>query len=159
MRAVGEVLGWALAGVLVWLATLSSVGPADVALAVACSLLCGIAGRQGRRATGGDWRVDGRWWRLPFLVLAALAVDTPRTLRLPWTVLRGRPEPGRLERFRLPSGPAEPPALAATRRAVAATTLSASPSSLVLDTDPETGQVLLHVVEPAVVPLRRAVTR
>ncbi|MGN6330487.1 MAG: Na+/H+ antiporter subunit E [Motilibacteraceae bacterium] len=155
MRASVEVLAWTVAGVLVWLATLSTIGPADVALAVACSLLCGLAAWQGRRATGGHWRAQLRWWRLPFVVLAALAVDTPRTLRLPWRVLRGRAEPGRLERFALP-GEAE--VLAASRRAVAATTMSATPSSIVLDADPETGHVLLHVVEPEVVPLRREVS-
>lgn len=156
VRAATEVVGWTVVGVLVWLATLSSVGPADVALAVVSSLACGFAARQGRRATRGHWRGKVGWLRLPFTVLAALVVDTPRTLRLPWAVLRGRAEPGHLQRFELPR---EPEPLAATRRALAATALSATPSSVVLDADPETGHVLLHVVEPAVVPLQQEVRR
>lgn len=141
-----EVAWWMGACTGVWLLTLSSVSWPELVVAAACGLPCAVAARAGRRAVGGSWRPRLRWlaWLGP--LAAAIPADLARLF-----LLAARPgaagagtggPPGRFQQITMPRG--EPAPVASARHALATLTISATPGSLVIDSDPATGTVDLH---------------
>jgi hypothetical protein len=83
MRTVGEVLWWSVAGVVIWLLTLSSVSVPELVLAGASSLMCAGAAVAGRKLLGATWRFRPGWLRWLVSLPTAVAADTVRILGVP----------------------------------------------------------------------------
>ena len=140
-----EVPWWMAACTGVWLLTLSSVSWPDLAVAAACAVPCALAARAGRRAVGGHWRPRLRWlaWLAP--LAAAIPADLARLFLVaarPAAAQAGDGPPGRFQRITMPRG--EPVPVASARHALATLTISATPGSLVIDSDPAAGTLDLH---------------
>ncbi len=142
-----EVSWWTGACVGLWLLTLSSVSWPDLVLAAACGLPCAVAARAGRRAAGGRWRPRLRWlaWLGP--LAAAIPADLARLFLLasrPGAGGAGNGAPGRFGQITMPRG--EPVPVASARHALATLAISASPGSLVIDSDPAAGTMDEHAL-------------
>lgn len=140
--AAAEVGSWWGLSAGIWLLTLSSVTGPDLYAAVGCGLPCGLAARAGRHAMRAGWRPRLRWARWLVPLPAAVLADTGRLLV---TALRGLPgdrHPGELREVRL--APGEPAAVAAGHRAMAALTISFTPGTFVLETNPEDNMLVIH---------------
>jgi multisubunit Na+/H+ antiporter MnhE subunit len=152
-----EMLWWWAASCGVWLLTLSSVNAAELAVALACGLPCGVAAWAARVALGERWRVRPHWvwWLIPLSV--AVFSDAVRLL-----VLALRPhdldqEEGRLVDIPLPEDESE--GVAAGRAAIATLVMSATPGTLAVQGDPGRRVVTLHSLVPGGSALERAVRR
>lgn len=157
LAVAAEVVGWWLAACGVWLLTLSSVNAAELVVALACALPCGLAAWAARIALGGSWRPRPWWvrWLAPLAVSAF--TDAVRVLLV--AVRRhdvGR-EAGRLLDVPLPEGEDED--VASARAAVATLVMSSTPGTLVVQGDPERRVLTLHSLVPAGSMLERAVRR
>lgn len=141
MGAFVEMAGWAVAAVLVWIATLSSTTVPELSFAIAAGVLCGVLAHAGRRALGGSWRLRARWllWIVPMVASALL--ETIELLRVAI-----RPRSGRMSKHEFPDEPAE---LLNGREAIGTVAVSATPGSIVADYDPEKRRLLLHVLVSA----------
>jgi multisubunit Na+/H+ antiporter MnhE subunit len=167
--AVAEVLAWWAAATGVWLLTLSSVNAAELVVALACGLLCGVAARAGRIALGQDWRVLAGWagWLGPLAVSAVS--DAARVLVLAFGRRDGAHEAGRLVEVPLTPGHApgersrhraeDPEDVARGRAAMATLVVSASPGTLVVEDDPGRRTLTVHSLVPPGSALERAVRR
>lgn len=146
MARAGELLWWWGAAVGIWLLTLSSVGTAELVVAAACGLPCAVAARAGRAAVRGCWtpRVRWAWWLAPLVV--AIVADSARALVVAVRRLRGTEQRGELRELRLPAG--EPDPVAAARRALATLTVTSTPGTLVVDTDPDRCLLVTHSLIP-----------
>jgi hypothetical protein len=117
-----ELIGWWLLSVAVWLCALTTVSPAEVAVAAVLAAPIAWVARQARRQVAREWRFRARWfapgWRLP----AAVVAETAQVWRA--AVRSGRDETTRT----VDLGPEE------SRRAVGVVLLSTSPGLVVLDT-------------------------
>jgi len=157
LAVAAEVLWWWAAACGVWLLTLSSVNAAELVVALACALPCGLAAWAARVALGGQWRPRPRWvWWLAPLVVSVFS-DSIRVLGL---ALRRRDverEAGRLVDVPLPEGEAED--VASGRAAVATLVMSSTPGTLVVQGDPERRVLTLHALVPGGSALERAVRR
>ncbi len=134
-----EVLVWTLLTWGVWLLSLSAIDDEDLFVGGLCALGCGVVAAATRRAIGARWRP-----RLAFLAPAlwlplAIVVDSAAVLVSAW-----RPKRRGAEVVDIHIGAAGSTPAATTRRAVAATVASATPASVVLDIDPETGHMVVH---------------
>jgi multisubunit Na+/H+ antiporter MnhE subunit len=71
-----EIAGWWLLCVSVWLASLTTVTPAEAVVAASVALPCAWVARQARRQVAKQWHFTASWfaglWRLP----AAIVRDT-----------------------------------------------------------------------------------
>jgi multisubunit Na+/H+ antiporter MnhE subunit len=152
-----EVLWWWGACVGIWLLTLSSVTPAELTVAIACGLPCALAARAARRAAGDAWLPRARWLAWLVLLPAAVLADTARLTGLLAQAARGRADPGRLRDIRLPA--AEPGPVALAHRALASLAISASPGTLVVDSDPRGSKLTIHAMAGGWPGLDRAAAR
>jgi multisubunit Na+/H+ antiporter MnhE subunit len=152
-----EVLWWWAAACGVWLLTLSSVSAAELVVALACALPCGLAAWAARLALGERWRVRPQWvWWLGPLALSVFS-DAARLL-----VLAIRPhvidhEVGRLVDVPLREDDAQD--VASGRAAIATLAMSATPGTLVVEGDAERRVLTLHSLVPGGSRLERAVRR
>lgn len=138
-----EAAVWWAASLGVWLLTLSSVSGAELAVAVPVSLACGLAAVPVRRTIEVRLRFSLRVVRwLPTYPLALLT-DTVAMLVRPLQWLLGQRDEGRLVRIPVSAGPA---AQAPLTRAVAATLMSSTPGSMVLDIDDDAGELVVHLM-------------
>jgi multisubunit Na+/H+ antiporter MnhE subunit len=157
LTVAAEVLWWWAAACGVWLLTLSSVNAAELAVALACALPCGVAAWAARVALGERWVVRSHWfWWLAPLTVAVFS-DAVRLL-----VLALRPhdmdhEQGRLVDVPLGEGDAE--RVASGRAALATLAMSSTPGTLVVQGDPERRVLTLHSLVPGGSALERAVRR
>lgn len=137
-----EIVWWWAAAVAIWALTLSSVSNPELITAAACGLPCALAARAGRKAAGGDWRPRWRWawWIGPLAV--AVPADAVRLLIVTIRRLVTRESPGELQEIEMPAG--EPRDVAAARHAMAIMTVSASPGTFVVDSDPEEDKIVIH---------------
>jgi multisubunit Na+/H+ antiporter MnhE subunit len=144
MSAVLEIVWWWAAAVAIWALTLSSVPPQELITSAICGLPCALAARAGRKAVGGRWRPRLRWtaWLLPLLL--SLAADAVRLFALTVRCLVTRRVPGELQQYRMPGG--EPPDVAAARHAIAVLTISATPGTFVVDSNPEEDAIVIHTL-------------
>ena len=156
--AAGAEIGWWwAAAVAIWAQTLSSVSPQELTAAAICGLPCAVAARAGRKAVGGCWRPRLRWtaWLLPLVV--AVPADTARMLVGTIRWLAARQVPGELKEIQMPAG--EPPDVAAGRHAMAILTISATPGTFVVDSDPEEDKIVIHTLVSGSPHLERVVGR
>jgi multicomponent Na+:H+ antiporter subunit E len=127
-----------LAATAVYLLTLGSLHPADIALGLLVSGALVLLLR-GRLPTPGG--PPGRWWGLPRLVAAVIADITRGTWDVALRVLhlRSFDTPGIVT---VPYGERSPRGVAVTGLLV-----GLSPGSMLLDVDHERGVMLFHVVD------------
>lgn len=139
---MAEVAWWCAASCGVWLITLSSVSGAELLVALSCGLVCGLAARGTRRTLGGSWRPSTRWtlWLLP-LVVAVLA-DSGRLVQVTLRSLRAGGEVGHLKAVRLPE--TDPDLVFNGREAVGTVVMSATPASIVVNSDPRRRVLTVH---------------
>lgn len=153
MRWLRETLVWAVALLIAWITTLSTISAPEVVAGAVSAVLCGVAAAVARRMMGQAWRPEPRWlgW-LPPLALA-IPADTVRLLgrALPG-LMRRRTAGGKIRE--LPPPPREEPARAAFREAWGLMVLSASPGSVVVDWPP-----LVHELGSGPPDLAERVTR
>ena len=145
MRTVAEVVFWWAAGVGVWLLTLSSVSLPEALIATGCALPCAVLAVVARRAVGGSWPVRPGWarWLLP--LPAAVVADAGRVLGLATLVLAGRRVPAGDERT-VTLHPDRPVWRWQARQAVATVLVTATPGTVVLDVDEDSGEMRLHAL-------------
>lgn len=136
-----EVLVWTLLTWGVWLVSLSVVDNQDLLVGVLAALVCGLAATGVRRRLGLRWRprLSLLW---PVLLLAiSIPVDAAAVLLGAW-----RPSARRPLTIEVDIGAAGDGPEAAARRAVVIAVVSATPSSVVLDADPDSGRLVLHTL-------------
>ncbi|WP_308465203.1 Na+/H+ antiporter subunit E [Rathayibacter soli] len=143
MRAIIEVAGWWATVVVVWVVTVSSVGPAEIVCALSAGLACAIFARRLRLTFGFRFRPSRVWLRSIMLLPVALIADIGMCIRFIGGALLGRPQVGRTRRQWGRSGRS---ADATAWRCAAGLIVSATPGTLVLDADPGSGELLLHVL-------------
>lgn len=142
--AAAEVLWWWGACVGIWLLTLSSVTPAELTVAIACGLPCALAARAGRRAVSDTWLPRPQWLAWLVRLPASIMADSVRLATLLAPAARKRADPGRLRDIQLPG--AEPGPVAVARRALASLVVSASPGTVVVDSDPRNSRLTVHAM-------------
>lgn len=144
MSAMGfvEVVAWTAVACGVWLATLSSVTPAELCVAIVAGVPCGVLARSGRRALGASWRFRSRWVRWVLPVTGSLVAETVALVR---RSAKG-PGRGRLEAVALPAEPVE---VASGREALGTLALCAAPGTVVADCDPDRHELTVHVLVSA----------
>ncbi|MDR6622072.1 hypothetical protein [Sinomonas atrocyanea] len=136
-RAALEYALWTAAGTLFWLATASSVTAVETAVAAAVSLVCAVLARLARRALPFRARPVRGWLRWAAAVPAATVADL---VRLPGWLRTGQRE--ELREAGMPAGgPRE-----TGWRAGGIVALSATPGSIVVASDPESGAVKVHSI-------------
>jgi multisubunit Na+/H+ antiporter MnhE subunit len=136
--AFGEIVLWWVLTSAVWLATLSSLTPGELAVAAACTLPCAVVARLARRANGGYWRFRIGWLSWLPIVLRDVLVQTVQAWL--YTLIPQR----RCAVMAAVAMPAEDERVAAGRRAVATLSFATTPGTVVCDSDSSTGRVLLH---------------
>ena len=143
MGVVLEVAFWWAVGVGLWLVTLSSVSGQELVAATATGLPCAVMAVLARRAVRGPLRPRPAWLRWLLPVPVAVLADSVRVLGVAAGALVGRRIPdGDLRRVTLPRDDARDDWQ--NRQAAAVVLVSASPGTVALDVDPETGQALVH---------------
>lgn len=142
MVRVSEVAVWWAACVGTWLLTLSSVNLEDLCVAIPAGLLCGLAATTGRRLAGGRWRPQLRWVRWLVVLPIGVVADTVGVWKAAARAAVDPARRGRRQVSRVPIG--EPASVAAARQALVTLVVSASPGSLVIDVDPDAGELLVH---------------
>lgn len=145
VRFAAETLVWTALCTGVWLLTLSSISAPEVVTAVLSSVPCGIVAVAARLAVQGHWPPRPAWarWLLPFPV--AVVADGLRVLGLAAGVLVGRRIPaGEIQRQQLRRDRPLPRWHA--HQALALTLVTATPGSVVLDIDEESGEMLTHAL-------------
>ena len=158
MRELPEVALWWVACVGTWLLTLSSVNTAELVAAVAAGLPCAVVAVLARRAVRGPLSPRPAWLRWLLPVPVAVLADSARVLGVAAGALLGRRIPeGRLRRVPLPKDHAEGDWQ--NRQAAAVILVSASPGSVVLDVDPDSGEALVHELAAGRPDLLQAVRR
>lgn len=145
MRTLAEVVCWWVACVGIWLLTLSSVSLPESLTAIGCALPCAILAVLARRAVEGSWPVQPGWsrWLLP--LPAAVVSDSARVLGRAAGVLIGRRVPPGNERtVRLRRDRSA--GRWHTRQALATVLVTATPGTVVLDVDEDSGEMRVHAL-------------
>lgn len=137
-RAVGEILLWWAFTDAVWLASVTTVTLSELAAATVCTLLCAVLASMARRANRGYWRFRFGWsaW------VAIVARDIPVQAIQSW--LYALIPRRRCAVFTVVSLPAEDEQTAAGRCAISTLSLATTPGTVVYDSDPHQGRLLLH---------------
>ena len=143
MRQLPEAALWWAACVGTWLLTLSSVNTPELVTAIVAGLPCAVVAVLARRAVRGPLSPRAAWLRWLLPVPVAVLADSARVLRIAAGALIGRRIPeGDLRRVTLPRD-ADDDAWQ-NRQAAAVVLVAASPGSVVLDIDPDSGEALVH---------------
>lgn len=142
-----ESLAWWGALMIIWLAALSSYTAAESVAAACVALACAVAAPVARRAAGDRWRPGLGWLGvLPVLVVSVIA-DTVTVFARMATCGRGGAPGPHLVRYRS-EGVDD-----STRRAGATLMVSATPTTVVLDSEQKEGTILVHEYGESRVPL------
>jgi multisubunit Na+/H+ antiporter MnhE subunit len=142
---VTSVLWW-VGLVLVWVASLTTVSVAELAVAAGSAAVCVLVARVARRVLG-VWLREA--WRLPWVVLT----DTVAVWGTAWRGMRKRTLGDHVREVPLGGGRSR------ARQAVAIMLLSAGPRTMVVGLDRRTNTVLLHGFGAEEGPMERAVRR
>ena len=138
-----EIVFWWAACLGVWLVSLSAISGQDLLVAVLVSLPCGVIAVAGRLAAKNRWGFDPVWVRsavvLPFAIVNDAVQLIVRVLLAPGTR-------GELVKVPITDAAGRTPR-ADGRRGVATFLTTMTPSSIVTDVDPETGDALVHVIQ------------
>ncbi|HEY7054776.1 MAG TPA: hypothetical protein VH496_21960 [Mycobacterium sp.] len=153
MRVLAEIAAWGAVGFVVWMATVQTVTASELIVAGAGALVCAIPAPWLRRANDGVWKPRWAWLGWPMLVLRQLPGDIWRVWRFAFARSEATDPWVQLEL------PKAAKAVAATRRAVGLMVLSATPSTVVVDSDPEQNTLLVHRVGDGSDRLESAVKR
>ncbi|AMM31363.1 hypothetical protein SA2016_0673 [Sinomonas atrocyanea] len=137
VRAFLEYVLWTAVGTLFWLATASTVTAVETGIAAAVSLVCAVLARLARRALPFRARPGREWLRWAAVVPLAACADL---LRLPGWLRSGQPE--QLREAAMPTGGDRQTGW----RAGGIVALSATPGSVVVASDPDSGAVTVHSV-------------
>jgi hypothetical protein len=137
-RAVGEVVLWWMFTDAIWLASVTTVTLSELAAATVCTLLCAVLASLARHANRGYWRFRFGWsaW------LPMVARDVPVQAVQSW--LYALIPRRRRAVFTVASLPAEDERTAAGRCATSTLSLATTPGTVVYDSDPRLGRLLLH---------------
>jgi multisubunit Na+/H+ antiporter MnhE subunit len=143
VRQLPEILLWWAACVGTWLLTLSSVSTPEFVAAVVAGLPCAVVAVLARRAVRGPLAPRLAWVRWTAPVPVAVLADSVRVLGVAAGALVGRGIPeGDLRWVPLPRDSSAEDWQ--NRQAAAVVLVSASPGSVVVDVDPDSGQALVH---------------
>ena len=134
--ALAELVLWWAGGMLFWLATASTLTVIETLVAAAVALAAAVLARLARRAIPFAARPRLAWLRWAALVPVSAFADAVRLV--PW--LRGR-QPEDLVEEHLPGSTGE---AETGLRAGGIVALSATPGTVVVDSDPRTGTIRLH---------------
>jgi multisubunit Na+/H+ antiporter MnhE subunit len=158
VKQLPEVALWWAACVGTWLLTLSSVNTAELVAAVAAGLPCAVVAVLARRAVRGPLSPRAAWLRWLLPVPVAVLADSARVLAVAAGALVGRRIPeGDLRRVTLPRDRSA--GAWQNRQAAAVILVSASPGSVVLDVDVDSGEALVHVLTTGRPDVLKAVQR
>lgn len=147
-----ELAVWWVIGLLLWSATISPVTVEELVPAALCALACALAALACRHAVGARWRMRAHWFTWATSLPVAVVLDTARLAGRSW----GRPAARGVVRHATLAAEADS-AVTTTHRALAATALSATPGSVVLDIDGD--ELQLHTLTPGPSRLEKAVRR
>lgn len=136
-----EVVLWTLLTWGVWLVSLSVVDNEDLLVGGVAALVCGLAATGVRRRLGLSWRPRLSLLRPMLLLPISITVDAVAVLLAAW-----RPSGRGARIIEVDIGAAGHGPEAAARRAVMIAVVSATPSSVVLDADPESGRLVVHTL-------------
>jgi multisubunit Na+/H+ antiporter MnhE subunit len=142
VAVIMEAFVWSAAMLGVWLLSLSAVSGEDLWIGSGCALVCGVVAVGVRRAiTARSSATTAAFFgaRPALLLPLAIAADTAGVLA---ASVRGERRRARLTTVKLPARGATP--RATTRRAIATVLISASPGSIVVDANRETGVLTVH---------------
>lgn len=149
-----EIAAWTAMTWGIWLVSLSAVSTEELIVGGGCAVGCGVVCAVIRRLVGGRWRPAARTFLPAVLVPVAVVADAAAVLAAPWRPRRWL-RAGRSHRrgqdgtgghlVTVDIGARGPSPAAAGRRAIATLVVSASPGSVVVDADPETGELVAHV--------------
>jgi multisubunit Na+/H+ antiporter MnhE subunit len=157
MIFVVEAAAWWGAMIGVWITTLSSVTWPEVWIAAAAALPCAVMTVLARRALADRWRPNLRSLRWLAVVPVAVVADTVRVLALPLRAAGAQPRKRDLLRIRLPDAGEEP--RAATARAEATVLVSATPATVVLDSQPDEHTLVVHRLVSGAPDMTKVVSR
>lgn len=152
---IGEVAGWWIVLIALYLVFISTVTLLEFAVGAAGALLAAVAARAVRVAADGGTGARGVWVAALAAWPGAVLTDTVRLAVATARCLRGRPIEGGFRTVRLTSG---------TGAAWAAAVLSATPGAYVVDVDrapPENGEgdlLTVHVLPGEPTRLERVLT-
>ena len=137
-----EILFWWGACLCVWLISLSAVSGQELLVAAIASLPCGVLATVGRIAAANSWGFRVSWLRSALFLPFAIVSDAFQVVFL---VFRFPGRDGEFVTVRINGGAGEG-RQADGRRAVATLLTTVTPSSIVTDIDPSTGEALVHVI-------------
>jgi multisubunit Na+/H+ antiporter MnhE subunit len=137
---LAEALAWWAACAGVWLITLSSVTAEELYVAVGGGLPCGVLATAARRSSGQAWAFRPRWLASVAALPATIVGDTGRVF-----AAAVRRDAGRFAHLDVRDAAGDRPA-ACARRAAATLLASATPASVVVDVQPETGAATMHLL-------------
>ncbi|HEY2193585.1 MAG TPA: hypothetical protein VGH76_15010 [Actinomycetospora sp.] len=152
--AAAEVAGWVVVLTAVWVATLTSVGLLEIAVAVVVSVPIGVLAVAARRVLDAPVGVPRGGWRWAVRLPGAVVADTGRlAVAVARTLRSGRPLGGE----RLLPLPDPPPGRPDARAGLGAVTISTTPGAYVADVRDD--GLVVHALSPRESALERAVTR
>ncbi len=132
---------WSGISLGIWLLSLSSLSWGELVVGGACSLAVGVVTVAAQRAVGARWAPTASSLRPVLAVPLAIVTDALQVVALPFR----RPDArGRLEWVDIDA--AGPSPEAATRRAIATLATTATPASIVVDVDGESGDMTIHAL-------------
>ena len=137
-----EVVFWWAACLGVWLVSLSAVSGQELLVSVLVSLPCGVVALAGRLVAANRWGFEAAWFRSAAVLPLAIVNDAVQVIV---HVLRSPRTGGEYVKVAV-DGAAGDTARAEGRRTVATFLTTMTPSSIVTDIDPRTGEALVHVI-------------
>ncbi len=144
LRTMASVVAVAAGCFGIWLLTLSSVSNEELLVGGLCSLATGAAAVAAKRATKVRWSVRAVPVRALLRLPVAVLGDTAQVLA---RIVPGVGRPAKIETLDL--GLRGDSAVATTRRVAAVLAATASPGTVVLDLDAESGRLCLHSLQCA----------
>jgi multisubunit Na+/H+ antiporter MnhE subunit len=132
---------WSGTSLGIWLLTLSSLSWGELVVGGACSLAVGVVTVAAQRAVGARWAPTASSLRPVLAVPLAIVTNAVQVVALPFR----RPDAsGRFESVDIDAAGQSPEA--ATRRAIATLATTATPASIVVDVDSDSGVMKFHAL-------------